>query len=63
MHARKQAILTRSDPVYYILFADYPITDLRATGLAWRHVRGFESEEISVDYMQIHVRVKTGAVF
>ena len=26
-----------------------------------RHVRGFESEEIYVDYMQI--RVKTGAVF
>ena len=35
--------------------------DLRAAGLARRHVRGFESEEISMDYMQ--VRVKTGAVF
>ena len=35
--------------------------NLRAAGLARRHVRGFESEEISVDYMQI--RIKTGAVF
>ena len=35
--------------------------DLRVAGLARRHVRGFESEEISLDYMQI--RVKTGAVF
>ena len=34
---------------------------LRAAALARGHVRGFESEEISVDYMQI--RVKTGAVF
>ena len=35
--------------------------DLSVAGLARRHVRGFESKEISVDDMQI--RVKTGAVF
>ena len=35
--------------------------DLSVAGLARRHVRGFESEEISVDYMQISVKI--GAVF
>ena len=55
---------SRFPGVVLLVFNRYSVDrspDLSAAGLARRHVRGFESEEISVDYMQI--RVKTGAVF